>query len=247
MNLRKKRDNTGSWKRKHYITLYGELAFEEAMDLSQDRLRDDDDDDNDDDNDDDDDVTASCVLKSCWPILKEVIAHEDGGNLLRHCRQLVLELPAGVVIIDPTRGFSVLPYVMCDVRTVMAACALCFIIPHCYVLNSTPSVLNQHLSLALVLLLTHRLQNLYSRLLPGSSRDSGNLVAGLQVPGLLLDPTTLRIGYVRTIGQWASEACSSASTSTFLCYCDSIYVQDLYFFIIYLLLTRDKLGNWEHH
>jgi len=33
ITLRKRKD-TGNWKRKHYITLCGELALEEAMDLS---------------------------------------------------------------------------------------------------------------------------------------------------------------------------------------------------------------------
>jgi hypothetical protein len=38
MTLRE-REYTGSLKRKHCVALGGELAFEEAMDLSQDRLR----------------------------------------------------------------------------------------------------------------------------------------------------------------------------------------------------------------
>jgi hypothetical protein len=43
MSLRKRGD-TGDWKMKHLISLFGELALEEAMSLSSDRLRDDDDD-----------------------------------------------------------------------------------------------------------------------------------------------------------------------------------------------------------
>jgi hypothetical protein len=39
MNLRK---HTGGLRRKHLITVSGELALEEAMDLSQDELMDDD-------------------------------------------------------------------------------------------------------------------------------------------------------------------------------------------------------------
>jgi hypothetical protein len=30
----RKREDTGNWKRKHYTALCGELAWEEAMDLS---------------------------------------------------------------------------------------------------------------------------------------------------------------------------------------------------------------------
>jgi hypothetical protein len=37
MTLRKQED-TGSWRRKLRIALFGELTLEEAMDLSQDRL-----------------------------------------------------------------------------------------------------------------------------------------------------------------------------------------------------------------
>jgi hypothetical protein len=41
-------DDTGIWKRKHYFALSGELALEEAMELSWGRLHCDDDDDDDD-------------------------------------------------------------------------------------------------------------------------------------------------------------------------------------------------------
>jgi hypothetical protein len=37
MTLRKQED-TGSWRRKLRIALFGELSLEEAMDLSQDRM-----------------------------------------------------------------------------------------------------------------------------------------------------------------------------------------------------------------
>ena len=43
-----KRKGTRNWKRKHSIALSGELALNEAADLSQDRLRGDDGDDDDD-------------------------------------------------------------------------------------------------------------------------------------------------------------------------------------------------------
>jgi hypothetical protein len=35
----KKREDTGNLKRKHYIVLYEELAFEDVMNMSEDRLR----------------------------------------------------------------------------------------------------------------------------------------------------------------------------------------------------------------
>jgi hypothetical protein len=34
----RKQEDSGSWRRKLRITLFGELSLEEAMDLSQDRL-----------------------------------------------------------------------------------------------------------------------------------------------------------------------------------------------------------------
>jgi hypothetical protein len=37
MTLRKS-EETGNWNRKHYIPVCGELALEETVDLSQDRL-----------------------------------------------------------------------------------------------------------------------------------------------------------------------------------------------------------------
>jgi hypothetical protein len=40
MTLRKQEDS-GKWKRKHLIALRGELAFEDVMDLTYDRIRDD--------------------------------------------------------------------------------------------------------------------------------------------------------------------------------------------------------------
>jgi hypothetical protein len=34
----REREDTGNWKRKHYVALCGELVLEEAMDLSSDTL-----------------------------------------------------------------------------------------------------------------------------------------------------------------------------------------------------------------